>query len=784
MTPSATSQRNRLVIAAVLFLFSGFSALVYQVIWQRILGIFSGVHIYSVTLIVTAFMAGLGLGSLLGGWISDRSSRKTSLALFALCELGIGLFALASPWVYYDFAYLRLGFLIHTPAVLPIVHFGLLLIPTLLMGASLPLLSRAIVADVDGAARTIGILYGLNTFGAALGAALSSWLFIGLVGFEGTIRIGALGNLLAALGAILLVRAASSPRQAVPTRTSVAQPIAPPQTEVRFGLPAWCALYALAGFIALSLELLWFRILDVMIKSSPYMFGHLLFFFLGFLSLGTLYGSVRVGRWRRPDLVGLWCLWGVTAWFGFSLLVLSLVPLGAMGLGLEAYWSTDEGIRMMEVKTAFANLNDPKARIFLLRFLEVYLLQPFFLLAVPTFLMGVAFASIQRSVQTDLAQVGWRVGAIQTSNIVGSIVGSILTGAVFFQFFGTPATATLLICLGSVFVLLTIRAVPGRPVKWVGIGAVMISLGMAFAIPTSSEFWSRFHTPHGPVSPVVEDASGLATIQAMSPEQSYLRVNGKGHSVLPFGDVHTLLGLLPVLMRSDTGNALVIGLGSGDTTWAVGSSPGVNRIDVYEIVAPEAAVIRDWSHNGEPYLPMVKLFSEPRIHMNFSDGRLALRLEDRLYGLIEADGLEPSSPYSGNLYSREFFELAKSKLVPGGLFLTYVPTERTLRTLVSAFPYVLDFHAPQFASLGMGSNEPLTFDPAQIMREFKRPEVQAYLKESGAQRSVHALLARYLRQVKVTSIDPSNRELYLDGDINTDLFPRDEFDKDYRGTYQ
>ena len=99
MTSSATSQRNRLVIAAVLFLFSGFSALVYQVIWQRILGIFSGVHIYSVTLIVTAFMAGLGLGSLLGGWISDRSSRKTSLALFALCELGIGLFELASPWV-------------------------------------------------------------------------------------------------------------------------------------------------------------------------------------------------------------------------------------------------------------------------------------------------------------------------------------------------------------------------------------------------------------------------------------------------------------------------------------------------------------------------------------------------------------------------------------------------------------------------------------------------------------------------------------------------------------
>ena len=766
-----------------MFLLSGFSALVYQVIWQRVLGIFSGVHIYSVTLIVTAFMAGLGLGSLLGGWMGDRYSRRASLGLFALCELGIGLFALASAWIYYDFAYVQLGYLVRTPLVLPLVHFGLLLVPTLLMGASLPLLSRAVVQRVEGAARTIGFLYGLNTLGAAAGAAISAWVLVGLLGFEGTIRVGAVGNLLAALGAALLFRAATGS----PETGSSSEPSGPPVPSAalprRFGLSGWCSLYALAGFIALSLELLWFRVLDVIIKSSPYTFGHLLAFFLGFLALGSLYASARVERWRRPDLVGLWSLWGVTAWFGFALLVLFFAPLDSLGLELEFYWSTIEAVRMNQVMNALQNLQDPLARHFLLVVLQIYFLQPFFLLAVPTFLMGVAFASIQRSVQTDLAHIGWRVGAIQTSNIVGSILGSLLTGTVFLQFFGTPATATFLIVVGSVFALLAVGAGEGRMRRWVGLGAVAASLGMAAAIPGSQAFWSRFHAPEGPQIPISEDASGLAAIQVIGPELSFLRVNGKGHSRLPFGDEHTLFGLLPVLMRPDTGNALVIGLGSGNTAWAVASSPGVERVDVYEIVAPESDVIRDWSPTDAPYRPMEKLFTDPRIRMHFSDGRLALRLEDRHYGLIQADALEPSMAFSGNLFSREFFELSRSRLSPDGILSTYVPTRRTLRTLVTVFPYVLDFHAPDFASFAIASDKPLTFDRANLLSSLRQPGVQSYLKESGERVAVNRLVERYLRQVKVASIGPENRSRYLDGDINTDLFPRDEFDKRYSGDY-
>ena len=770
-------QRSRILFAAVLFLVSGFSALLYQVIWQRILGIFSGVHIYSVTLIVTAFMVGLGLGSLLGGRFGDRLARRASLLAFAGCELVIGLFALASPTLYYDIAYLRLGHFVQTPALLPAVHFALLLLPTLLMGASLPLLARAVVPGVAGAARTIALLYGLNTAGAALGAATASWLLIGSFGFVGTIQIGAVGNILVAAGALVLLRsAASDAPQAPPTQSAPA--VTPPNT--RIDLRGWCLIYALAGFVALSLELLWFRLLDVTIKSSPYTFGHLLAFFLGFLALGSLFAAVRVQRWKQPERIGLWCLWGVTAWFGFSLAVFFYLPLDAMGLDLHGYWTQIEPIRIYQVLEAFESLSEPAGRDFLGIAAQVYLLQPFLLMAVPTFLMGVAFACIQRSVQTDLRQVGWRVGAIQTANIAGSILGSVLTGTVLLHFFGSSATSVGLILSGGVFAVLLGRV--GS--RGLATAAVLTSVALSFAVPGSSAFWARFHTPDDPTLFVAEDASGVAAIQEIGPHLSFLRVNGNGHSRLPFGDEHTLFGLIPVLLHPNIENALVIGLGSGNTAWAVAASPALKRADVYEIVRPEIEVISAWEWRGRPYRGIQHLLKNPEVQLHYSDGRLALRLEDRLYDLIQADALEPSMAFSGNLYSKEFFELARSRLAPDGILSTYVPTERTLRTLVQVFPYVLDFHAPEFASFAIASNQPIHFDSEAIIDALVSPPVKAYLRASSERVGAVMLVRRYLRDLRVEQINGAAREPFLKGDVNSDLFPRDEFDVQYRADYQ
>src|SRR5688572_5446769 len=164
-----------ILVASGVFFASGLAALLYQVIWQRLLVMFSGADVHSVTLIVAAFMGGLGVGNLAGGHLADRVSRSTALRLFALAELAIGLFGLFSGWFLYDVVYRYLAPLQIPGAVTFAILFVILLWPTFFMGASLPLLVRTLTPRIERAAGVIGMLYGVNTCGAAAGALLSTW---------------------------------------------------------------------------------------------------------------------------------------------------------------------------------------------------------------------------------------------------------------------------------------------------------------------------------------------------------------------------------------------------------------------------------------------------------------------------------------------------------------------------------------------------------------------------------------------------------------------------------
>ena len=775
-----TRPNQRLALASALFLASGFAALVYQVIWQRILGIFSGQHIYSITLIVTAFMAGLGFGSLLAGRLADRLSRRWAVVGFAVCELAIGLFALASPWLYYDVAYLGLGHLVRYPLVVPLLHFSLLLLPTSLMGASLPLLSRAlVVAPGAAAARTIGTLYGLNTLGAALGAFATVWYMIGALGFVTSLRMTAALNLGAALGAWWMLRFVEDGEDGGQrSSTGDGRPVAPsPVTErsgSTFSLPHWAAIYAFSGFVALSLEILWFRILDVAIKSSPYTFGHLLGTFLLFLALGSLVGSRVSSRTPRPDLIFLWGQWGITVTAAAALLVLCYYPTGFWPLaGLFEFWNTDRGIVMIEIADALAGRGPSWI---LARVVQIYGALPLFLLGVPTFLMGLTYAFIQRTVQTDLRSVGWRVGLIQTANIVGSMTGSLLTGAVLLDVLGTADSLRLLILGGGLFGMLA--ASRGRAAIRTRVLAVaVVSLLLAAALPGGIGFWARLHGSLPEDVLVAEDASSIVALQRLPSGQAVLRVNGTGHSMLPYGGAHTQLGGIPVLLHPEPKNVLLIGLGAGNTAWAAASVPSVQRIDLYEIARPELEVIAASLAQWYPNPALQQLLSDPRLHLTFSDGRLALRLEDRRYDVIEADALEPYMAYSGNLYSKEFFELALSRLEPGGLFCTYAPTDRTRRTMIQAFPHVLLFSGPGNLNFALGSDQPIDFDPGAVLARLTDPAVRDYFLRSNMS-SALVDIGGYLRGARVVIARAEDRELFEGQDFNSDLFPRDEFDKE------
>ncbi len=181
------------------FFLSGFAALLYQMVWQRLLAFFGGADVYSVTIIVAAFMAGLGIGSVVGGHAADRLSARGRLLGFAVAEMGIAGFAMMSVWLYYGQLYSRWGTLGLGPWPTAAVLFLSLLPPTFLMGVSLPLLARAAAGDVGSSADRIGALYGWNTLGAAAGSIGAVFVLVRSLGFEGTVHVGAILNVICAV---------------------------------------------------------------------------------------------------------------------------------------------------------------------------------------------------------------------------------------------------------------------------------------------------------------------------------------------------------------------------------------------------------------------------------------------------------------------------------------------------------------------------------------------------------------------------------------------------------
>ena len=245
-----------------LFFVSGFSALVYQTAWQRLLGLFSGSDTVSATIVVGAFL--LGLGSLWGAALADRLTRRGAVTAFALCEIGIAVFAALSPTLFYDLLFGELIALARRVDLVAALTFLALLPPTLLMGLSLPLLARAIAGPLEAVATDIGLLYGVNTAGAAFGAFAAGWLLIGTLGYAGTIYVGAVLNL-AVAARIWVARRGMAAEAATGGPRGGVTPLWHAHRQVW----TWSGLAFLSGFLVIALEIVWFRLLGVLVHPEP-----------------------------------------------------------------------------------------------------------------------------------------------------------------------------------------------------------------------------------------------------------------------------------------------------------------------------------------------------------------------------------------------------------------------------------------------------------------------------------------------------------------------------------
>jgi hypothetical protein len=724
---------------ATAFFATGFAALLCQIVWQRMLGIFAGSDTISAALVVGAFLAGLGLGSIIGAKVADRLTPAAALAGFALAEVGVGVFALLSKAFLYDWLATDLaGVVDAAPAIFALCFAGLVL-PTTLMGASLPLLARAVATSNDSIAERIGTLYGLNTLGAGVGALLGGWLLVGHLGFVGALWLAAgLEFFAAALSVTLLpaLRAAPPPPPAALRA----------EDDGRYGgLPLWCLLVFLSGYVIVALEIVWVRFMGQVGQYHAYLFPTVLGIFLLADGAGMAVAARMVRRMQDPRPAFF-----VTQSAGFVLA--SALLLGVWYAlphwPLSALMSVDHS-RMY---------GTPLATMLALTVIVV---------APPSFLIGMTFPFVQRAVQRDLSSVGARVGWVQLANIAGNAAGSIVTGLVTFHLLGTAGTMRLLAVLSLLLVLFWLwrAGFARRPAE----AALAVACGVLFfALPGNAAFWTRLHHERsGQVAAWSEDRSGVAYFRDAQAGDNRADgpffIQGFSQGRIPFLPVHQFLGAVGPLVHPNPREVLVIGVGSGGTPWAAGVRPE-SQVRGIELVGPVLATLEEVGRR-HPGSPMEQLFRDPRWRLEYGDGRRTLAKEERRYDIIEADAILPEASHSGLLYSAEFLEQVRERLAPGGLYVQWAPSQRAAETFASVFPHAMLLMP---VAVLIGSNDPIPYDAERLAAAFRAPATAEHLRRgNGAFADWSGLFAA---PPIVWTPDMPRSEAPL-----SDVFPRDEF---------
>jgi spermidine synthase len=731
---------------ATIYFVSGIPALIYQTVWQRLLVLHSGVGTTSVAIIVAAYMLGIGLGSMIGGRVSRVVTPAQALAGFAVLEVLMSLCAISSRFVLYDLLYQRFGWLYSELWLACILHIATLLLPTSMMGATLPLMTRALVTDAQSAPHSVSLLYGFNTLGAACGAMLGPWCLLPYVGVVGALSVGAALNFSIAMSA-LFIRSRLANHAVRRQATDVDRTPQSVTSSPSFG--TWMTLYFVGGLCAIGLEIIWFRILDVAVKSTSFTFGTVLGTYLACMAIGSIAGARHVERIAQPLRVFLWTQIVILVAAAAAVLIMVYYPTSWFGSGwLIHFWGSYNGVFPSAEKLGPT--------------LILYFGLPLFLMGPATFLMGYSFSVLQRGVQRDALTSGYRVGLLQAANIAGCTVGSLLVGLWLLAAIGTLNTLRVMVAIGSTFAVVGIFATPWRK-QFVG-GLVGLA-AFAGLIPEANHLWRRLHGDADPRSFIAEDITGIA---ALTPEpdgvQWRMSASGKGQSYLPFGGVHSKLGALPVTLHPNPKSLAIIGLGSADTAWAAACRPETSSITVFEICTPEETVLRSLAARGG--FPQLQQFlADPRIRFDGRDGRHSLMTETVTYDLIEADAIRPNGSYAGYLYSIEFFQLCAKRLKSGGMMCAWSPTPRTHVTFRQVFPHVIELDQN---TVLIGSAQPIELNLDEWRARIRSTAVADYLGPT--------VVEQCLGSIVHAQVLPPPGDVPTEW-INTDLFPFDEFQK-------
>jgi spermidine synthase len=731
---------RRVIVFAVLltlFLASGFSALVYQIVWLRMLGLVFGVTVHAASAVLTSFMGGLALGSWLGGRIADRS--RSPLRAFALVEIGVALSAVAVPALLRAAEALYANVHAHAPdapLLLTAARLGcaalVLLVPTTLMGASLPLLSRYVAGSAGGVASRIGVLYAANTTGAICGVVSAGFVLIGGIGVAATTRLAVLVNIVVGLGALGLAWARR--RETVPGGAAVEAAGVPPGTVVQRRV---LIVFALAGFAGLALEVVWFRLLVLFIPATTYAFTTM----LAVVLLGLASGSAIASRLvkRAGDPVRL------LARVQIATGLLVLLSVAALALTYRRGWRTSGMIQACVVAMLPA-----------------------------TTLMGMTFPlGLAIWLEGAAGNVGRRVGVLYATNVCGAVAGALSGGFVLLPLLGTRWSLLVLAAVygvGGCFLI----ASKGRRAAVQYVLATLVLLAVSSSM-VPDPYGAVIARRHGRDDRLLFRSEGVQTTAAVHVQPSghrvlYLDGLHQANDTEEMVRVHAEIGHLPMLLHPDPARSLVIGLGGGVTAGTVASHR--TTTDVVELARSVIAAAPFFSHvNGD-------LLRRPTVRLRVDDGRNYLLLTSQQYDVVTADIIQPVHAGAGNLYSREYFRLASGVLRDGGLMLQWIGHRDDehyrliMRTFLDVFP-----HATLWSngSLMVGSRTPLRIRRETVERQLADPDIRTALHRVGLD-SYDALLARY-------TAGPEEMQAFLGtGPVLTDDRPLLEYHRSLDGS--
>ena len=690
------------LLSSVFFL-SGAVSLVYQVVWQRLLTLYYGVGPISTTLIVSVYMLGMGIGALVGGNVAPKLRKL--LVLYMVIELALGLFGMGSPYLLISIGQMTAEF-DYTAAFF--CMFSLLCIPTILMGMTLPLLVQIFACQIHDFQHSVSFLYFINTLGAAVGAILASFGLISFMGLDGAAYAAAAGNFI--LAALIFV---VSRRVQVGAELPVSPAIDSSSNE-SLGRFAFAAVFV-TGFLALAYEIIWFRIAGVLIKDTSYAFSSILAVYLVGVAFGSKAMDHYLRRWPNVSrknlffiaqaLIGLYVVGSVSVFpFLARSTPIEVLVHGSFNINLHPTLpSLSDGLR--------ENLSN------LWSCIDIFVWPAFFCL-VPTLLMGATFPLLSVLAGSSEGREGRIVGKLYFWNILGNVAGGLGASFVLLPILGSERTIQALSCVGLAF-LYGVRNIGHTQVPKVArcTASAVACIVAVCLVPGTGDLYRAIHYPPGPNydTYLTEGGEGVV-LTYVKGENVSMYIGGSSHGGRPlYGFNHEAIDAMSY--ASTPKRILVVGFGTGSIVETVLKTPGVESVSLVEL---NKTVLQNLSS-----VPLfADILRDSRLKIIIEDGRRYLLQTDVQFDAILIDPLRTTTAYSGNLYSQEFFALAKKHLKPDGIFLVWFDEHDVFpRTIASVFPHVRLYRNFVLASesrMGPRNEERRTAILASFSHEYRK----------------------------------------------------------------